>query len=381
MEEKRSKTSKKTKNIQTIVLTGGPCAGKTTAFSYIQNYMTKLGWLVLFVDKAATQQMQNGFSTKLLSELDFQTMLTKTQHQKQKIALEYAKKIKGYDNILIVCDRGICDNQAYMDNGDYMTMLHSIFDKTKSEIFGFYGAVFHMVSAADGAEEFYTTNNNKARSETLEEARELDRMTRTCWIGHPHFRVIKNGCSFEEKLQKLMQEVTSFLGVPQPREIERKWLIEMPNLAKLDEMPNCQRVQISQTYLIAKNSEERRVRQRGFGGGYIYTETTKWPTKDDAVRIETERPLSKSEYLDLLMQADPELKPLRKTRYCLDSEDGQYFEIDVYPFWDKQAILELELNSTDEEPKIPNFLKVIREVTGEDAYKNHALASAVPSED
>ncbi len=368
------------KNIQVIALTGGPCAGKTTAASYIQNYFTKLGWYVLFVDEAATQQIQNGFLPTLMHERDFQTMITKTQFHKEEIAKESAAHIKDYDNILIVCDRGICDNQAYMDNGNYIEMLHNLFAQKKSEIMGRYGAVFHLVTAAEGAEEFYTLSNNKARRETAEEARALDRATRNCWIGHPHFRIIGNDCSFEQKLQKLLSEIALFLGVPEPREVERKWLIKMPNLKKLEAMPNCQRVQIAQTYLISTDGAERRVRQRGFGGGYIYTETTKWPTADPAIRIETERKLTQGEYLDLMMQADPELQTVRKTRYCLDGPDGKYLELDVYPFWKHQAILEVELTNADDEIIFPDFVEIIREVTEDSNYKNFHLASTAPSE-
>ena len=160
--------TKTTKNIQVIALTGGPCAGKTTAASYIQNYMTKLGWYVIFVDEAATQQISNGFLPTMMSEADFQSMIINTQYQKEEIAKQAAEHITGYDNILIVCDRGICDNQAYMSNGTYLQLIQKYFNTTKSEVMGRYGAVFHLVTAADGAEEFYTLGNNSARSETPE---------------------------------------------------------------------------------------------------------------------------------------------------------------------------------------------------------------------
>ncbi|MBQ3724982.1 MAG: hypothetical protein II904_05630, partial [Oscillospiraceae bacterium] len=44
--------------------------------------------------------------------------------------------------------------------------------------------------AAKGAEAFYTTDNNTARVETLEEAIELDAKTLAAWAGHPHLRII-----------------------------------------------------------------------------------------------------------------------------------------------------------------------------------------------
>ena len=73
------------------------------------------------------------------------------------------------------------------------------------------------------------------------------------------------------------------------------------------------------------------------------------------------------------MDADPDRRPIRKTRYCLTHEN-QYFEIDVYPFWKDQAIAEIELRDENLPVYFPEQLKIRREVTGEEAFKNAALA-------
>ena len=73
------------------------------------------------------------------------------------------------------------------------------------------------------------------------------------------------------------------------------------------------------------------------------------------------------------MDADPNCRPIRKTRYCLTSEN-QYFEIDVYPFWQDKAIMEIELANEADEIRFPKQIKVIGEVTDDDSYKNASLA-------
>jgi len=73
------------------------------------------------------------------------------------------------------------------------------------------------------------------------------------------------------------------------------------------------------------------------------------------------------------MEADPSMHPIRKTRYCL-TWDNQYFEIDVYPFWDDRAIVEIELRDENTPIRFPKALKVIREVTEDESYKNASLA-------
>jgi len=49
-----------------------------------------------------------------------------------------------------------------------------------------------MVSAADGAPEYYTSTNNEARYEDVKTAVELDKKLIHSWIGHPHFHIIDN---------------------------------------------------------------------------------------------------------------------------------------------------------------------------------------------
>ena len=75
----------------------------------------------------------------------------------------------------------------------------------------------------------------------------------------------------------------------------------------------------------------------------------------------------------ILMDADTAKKQIRKTRYCLTYQN-QYFEIDLYPFWKDKAIMEIELSDENAKIDFPDFIKVIKEVTDDDAYKNSSLA-------
>ena len=83
--------------------------------------------------------------------------------------------------------------------------------------------------------------------------------------------------------------------------------------------------------------------------------------------------ISREEYQDLLSQADPTKRVLEKTRYCLPYR-GKLLEVDLYPFWQDQAVLEVELEHEDDLISIPEELTVLREVTGDMAYKNAVLA-------
>lgn len=359
------------KQIARIVITGGPCAGKTTAMSWIQNAFTQRGYTVLFVDETATQLINGGAAPWLCnSNRAFQLNLLKLQMAKEQAFYEIGQKLKN-DKVLIVCDRAAMDNCAYMTDADFAWVMHQL-GTNRVELRDRYDAVFHLVTAAKGAEKYYTLANNQARTETVEQAAALDDKLIAAWTGHPHLRVIDNSTEFNDKMLRLISEITSFLGEPSPLEIERKFLIAKPTISMLEQLPNCEMVEIMQTYLRTEDGAEVRIRQRGRDGHYIYFMTRKEKYSDMA-RVEKEERLSQEEYITLLNQADPAYRPIHKRRYCL-SANGLYYEIDLYPNWKDKAILEIELCSEDQKIVFPEGIEVIREVTGEEAYTNHALA-------
>ena len=368
LEEKKNK-----QKINKIVLTGGPCAGKTTAMNWIQNFFQKQGYKVLFVPETATELITGGLTPwETKTNSDFQSILFDLQLEKEKLFEEGAKKLPN-DKILIVCDRGILDNKAYMTKRDFDYLLKS---KRLSEIKlrDSYDAVFHLVTAAKGAKKYYNLDN-EARTETIEEAAKLDDNLIASWTGHPHFRIIDNSTDFDTKMKRLLKEISNVLGEPEPYEIERKFLIEIPDLEYLESLPNCEKVQIVQTYLKSNEDEEIRIRQRGSNGSFTYSKTRKINISN-LKRIEVETRLTAEEYINELLNADPERGQIIKDRYCL-SYDNQYFEIDIYPFWKDKAIAEIELSSENQKIDLPPFLEVIEEVTDNINYKNSEIAKQI----
>ena len=359
------------KEITKIVITGGPCAGKSTAMSWIQNAFTQMGYSVLFVPETATELITGGVAPWTCgSNGEFQKCQLRLQLDKEKVFRQAAETMND-KKMLIVCDRGALDNKAYMDSIEFASVLEYL-GTNEIELRDNYDAVFHLVTAAKGAKEFYTTANNSARTETVDEAVSLDDKLISAWTGHPHLRVIDNSSNFEGKMKRLIAEISSFLGEPEPFEIERKFLIEYPDIKWLASNPNCQRIEIIQTYLKSDNDDEVRVRQRGIDGHYIYFLTTKRKVTD-IKRVEIERRLSEGEYIRLLMNADTTKRQIRKDRYCLTYEN-QYFEIDVYPFWSDKAIAEIELSDENADIVFPKQIKVIQEVTDDESFKNASLA-------
>lgn len=157
-----------------------------------------------------------------------------------------------------------------------------------------------------------------------------------------------------------------------PLEIERKFLIEMPDLKWIEKNTECTIANIVQTYL-GKNEEGfgNRVRLMKIDGKVKYYHTSK-KSVSGITRIELEKEISKNEY-DKCLLKKKKIISLKKTRYIINW-NGLKYEIDVYPFWTQTAILEIELKNEKQKFEIPDFIKVIGEVTNNLDYSNHSLA-------
>ncbi len=163
-----------------------------------------------------------------------------------------------------------------------------------------------------------------------------------------------------------------------PLEIERKFLIEYPDLKELEKLSNGNFSQIVQTYLVGEKGTSERVRARTTAGVTVYTHNTK--IKLSAMkRIELEDEVSKDEYDELLKRADKRCRVIEKVRYCVEYK-GFEFEIDVFPFWSDKAFMEVEMPSEDAAVDLPDFVRIIREVTDDNRYTNHALAIKLPED-
>lgn len=156
-------------------------------------------------------------------------------------------------------------------------------------------------------------------------------------------------------------------------EIERKFLISMPDLAALENMG--EKTTIVQTYLKTDEGSAR-VRKRGSEGCWVYTHTEK-KRLSDLRRIEREREIDEAEYLRLLEKADPQRRTIHKDRYCLEYM-GQLLEIDVFPFYPDRAFLEIELENEEQPVHVPTWVELIKEVTSDRRYTNAALALEIP---
>lgn len=95
-----------------------------------------------------------------------------------------------------------------------------------------YDAVLHLVTAADGAEENYTLQNNATRTETVEQAVAVDCAIREAWLGSPAHRIVGNRGpgGFEGKMDLCVSSLSRQLGLPLPGAVKRFWVLRCDSI-------------------------------------------------------------------------------------------------------------------------------------------------------
>ncbi len=355
-------------HIKTIVLTGGPCAGKTSALVKVIEHFSSLGYKVFTIPEVPTIFSQAG--------MDY---LTKNQNffyegEKATLEMQLAFEDKFYkmasqikQPVLIICDRGALDISAYMTK-EMWGKITGLVGVNNRQLLERYDAVLHLVSAADGAEQFYTTATNSTRTEGIELARQLDKKVIEAWAEHPQLRVINNHEDFDNKLNRVLKEISSVLGVPQPITEERKYIVKVTG-----QIPDSIESDITQTYLVTEPQSEVRLRKRLWNGMEVNVLTTK-KRLSATEQLETERQISNNLYESLLQQADPYRQTIHKERSSFIWK-GQYFELDHFlePVQDL-IILETKGMQQNESVVFPPFIHVLEDITGNPKYYNYNLA-------
>ena len=158
-------------------------------------------------------------------------------------------------------------------------------------------------------------------------------------------------------------------------EIERKFLIEYPSTELLSSLCGVRVLKISQTYL-KDDSRIRRVEEKG---KVYYIKTVK-KRISEITREEKEWEIGKEEYYSSLENKKVGTNTIEKIRYAVDI-DGIIYEIDIFDFWNDRSFLEIELESENQDIRIPSFIKVIKEVTFDSRYKNYSLANKIITEE
>ncbi|KAI0567337.1 P-loop containing nucleoside triphosphate hydrolase [Gracilaria domingensis] len=354
-----------------VAITGGPCAGKTTALAEVSERLRSRGFGVYVVPEAATLMFTGGATFEGLTPaqvLNFQTQLLRTQISLEDafIALAAASNTPSF----VLCDRGSCDGRAYMTPSMWNRMLLENGWDMVSIRDARYDVVVHLVTAADGAEPFYTLENNKTRSEAPEHAIRLDRRTQSAWVGHPHLRIVDNRTNFREKINRVDARISEIAGLHLTKRIVRKFLLSDIE----DELPfRAEEFWVEQTFLSRDlgHDVQESVRKRGTGSRNTFVHKVRTGVS------ETKRQITNREYLSLLAHCDLSRRTVRIRRKCF-LYNGNYFVLDFVTNVDPAiGLLRCHCHEGEDDVELPDWLHVEREVTGEQEYTMYSLSERV----
>lgn len=345
------------KNIVRIALTGGPCAGKTTALVKIIERFTDRGYLVYALPESPT--LFNAASVNFLTEdktyfYNIEKALLKFQLHLENTFYDLAKSVK--KPVIIISDRGTMDISAYMDPNMWQAILDEL---SLSEVMlrdARYDAVIHMVTAAKGAEEFYTTENNSARSESVELARELDEKILKAWTGHQNLRIVGNKKDFNAKIEQAIHEIATILGDDTSVETRRTFKVDV-----IGDIPYGIETEITEYTLNTDVPGGMKIRKRGTSGNFVYF-LSRYSTSIDGRSVEVERLITPDEFLTYLRQVDESVPVVFKKRKSF-VWGGLSLEVDtlIEPYYD-YSLLHIMTAKPTSELKFPPFIKLLEEL-------------------
>lgn len=373
------------RKIWKLVLTGGPCGGKTTGQSRLSTFFENLGWKVFRVPETANVLLAGGVNFADLTEemaVKFQENLLSTMMQIENTFFELADGIEDR-NVLIICDRGTLDASAFISKEQWDKILARLSLDEVEIRDNRYNQVIHMVSAAKGAESFYSIDDHASRSEGLEQARIRDTRAAEAWVGHPYVDIVDNSSDFESKINQLIYKVAWSIGIDVGDRLRSgakkvKFVVNGP-LPSDHTFPSFRDFEVSHHYLQTPSKMlQSRLRCRGRKGKWSYTHTIRKRVQGQVIEVKT--PLSHRDYSHLLEQRDKNHDAIYKTRRCF-LYHNQYFQLDIYREPCHQRckglmLLETYTTLTGEElrKQLPTFLNLGNNVTGDAAFSMFNLS-------
>ena len=134
--------------ITKIVLTGGPCAGKTIALQRIEKEFTEKGYKVFIIGESATQLISGGarpFGILSIPTYPFQKEIVGYQLYKEAMYERFVVTLPEDTKCLLICDREVLDNKAYIDAEEFEQILKD-FSLKEIDLLTRYQMILHLVT-------------------------------------------------------------------------------------------------------------------------------------------------------------------------------------------------------------------------------------------
>ena len=190
-----------------IVLTGGPCAGKSKALIMLATWLPQIRRLPVLLPESASivfgAMGRPDYSNKPRL-MACQKAIARFQMQMEDLFLDTICP----PNAVLIADRGVLDAKAFLFPEDWQHLLEAV-NLTEPVALQRYDAVIHMVTTANGAPEHYKLEG--FRNETPEEAITQDKQLQQVYGQHQCHQIIDNSSDFAGKLERMKTAISAVL--------------------------------------------------------------------------------------------------------------------------------------------------------------------------
>ncbi len=312
-----------------IVFTGGPCALKTKTITSVKEKLRQDGYYVIVVPETAAELIKSGIlpNDNKNHTLRFQELVIEKQINKEKLAEEYAELLKSNNTdlikdkkaIIILYDRSIMDNRAYLSYDEYNNLLKK-YHINEFEILNKFDLVLDLISTATLKPEFYALDG--VRYETVEQAAYRDMLTSSAWLMHKNLKVIKPTEKEEDKINIVLNHIYRLIN----KQLNNNFNIydvnpKETNFSKYNN-DNSRRVNIKSIYLKSFEGKNFKLEKISYNNSNMFTKT-----QMNKFNVCENNKISKEKYFELLNTNILDYCEDKILLHCIDN--GQYYNFEI----------------------------------------------------
>jgi hypothetical protein len=347
------------RKIYKVLLTGGPCGGKTTSINRLKTILSEK-FDVYVVRELGEFMATVGVVFEPLSEItrEYKKNFWDSQLGIQ-ICLEDNLRFFFQNNsrdVIILCDRGLWDCFAF-GPGELRHEYLTESNQSRQELLvDRYDLVVVMVSSAFGIPDIYGLDNNVLRSENLQEAIDLEKRILDIYAGHPSMFLVDNFVkNIDIKIGRTCDGITRFVRGENPLITMQKYLIRsqesVDSLAKA--IPFLKKFSVSEKHIFLEPSDKyftMKIIKRRFADDHQTSEVNWLVTKEERSSRSQRVKISETDFKNKQDSGkSPSHSEIDKTiTVFIDlREDG------IYNIW--------EIHSVHLKSGVMNFLKAKRD--------------------
>eukprot|EP00450_Noctiluca_scintillans_P006409 CAMPEP_0194493378 /NCGR_PEP_ID=MMETSP0253-20130528/11621_1 /TAXON_ID=2966 /ORGANISM="Noctiluca scintillans" /LENGTH=411 /DNA_ID=CAMNT_0039334361 /DNA_START=57 /DNA_END=1292 /DNA_ORIENTATION=- len=303
-----------------VVLTGGPCAGKTSAMAVLRDRLSVRGFQVLTVPENATHFLANsdGFQPDWAGkeeQVKMQRIFIDFQVQQEEAFKGFARLHPSKQSVLIL-DNCAMNSKVFVTDVQWQQVLNLPGSQlSEADLLLRYDLVIHMCTCAShDMYQYGPSSNNPARYHTAAQALDADERSLDVFSSHPQLRVVPYCPDFSEKIRKVLGFVKDALHVDGLAEERARIEVEVLSSEQLLQMTLESTTESSvATTIFLDEQMQHSVRRRGKASCQSWLARLKQRSTGDCVAREEET----EEVSEMTFERRTRVRPPHTSRECL----------------------------------------------------------------